>query len=168
VFIHGLGGNGSTTWECGVNPSFSWPAELARKYPEIGVWSITYAASPSEWLGTSMPIEDRSQNLLTLLHVRQIGQRPLIFVAHSLGGLVVKQMIRDAQGMNHSEWTPILENTKGVVFLATPHQGSELAMANYLGSIAEIAGFRRVVAENLPEFVFTWLARNRKRRSRNS
>lgn len=28
--------------------------------------------------------------------------------------------------------------------------------------------FRRVVAENLPEFVFTWLARNRKRRSRNS
>jgi hypothetical protein len=27
---------------------------------------------------------------------------------------------------------------------------------------------RRVVAENLPEFVFTWLARNRKRRSRNS
>jgi hypothetical protein len=26
----------------------------------------------------------------------------------------------------------------------------------------------RVVAENLPEFVFTWLARNRKRRSRNS
>lgn len=150
VFLHGLGGDGSTTWECAVNPDFFWPAELAKKYPDVGVWSITYAASPSEWLGTSMPIEDRSQNLLTLLHAKRIGQRPLIFIAHSLGGLVVKQMIRDAHGMNHSEWTPILENTKGVVFLATPHQGSELAMANYLGSIARIANFSVSVEQLQP------------------
>jgi hypothetical protein len=35
-------------------------------------------------------------------------------------------------------------------------------------AIMSIGLLGRVVAENLPEFVFTWLARNRKRRSRNS
>jgi hypothetical protein len=58
--------------------------------------------------------------------------RPLIFVAHSLGGIVVK----DALQLSHSEKTylkEILPATVGICFLGTPHRGSATAR---MGKIA--------------------------------
>ncbi|MDI1486562.1 MAG: hypothetical protein OHK93_005793 [Ramalina farinacea] len=57
---------------------------------------------------------------------------PIIFVAHSLGGIVVK----DALSLSKQETThlkDILPATIGVAFLGTPHQGSKTAS---LGKIA--------------------------------
>ena len=58
--------------------------------------------------------------------------KPLIFIAHSLGGIVVK----DALNISKTETThfcEILPATIGVLFLGTPHQGSKVAS---LGKIA--------------------------------
>jgi hypothetical protein len=49
-----------------------------------------------------------------------------VFVTHSLGGLLVKQMLRTAQDLNDARWKRILKNTRGVAFLGTPHTGSGL------------------------------------------
>ncbi|MCJ1394529.1 hypothetical protein MMC18_007408 [Xylographa bjoerkii] len=58
--------------------------------------------------------------------------KPIFFIAHSLGGIVVK----DALSLSRVESTflgEILPSTRGVIFLGTPHHGSKVAS---LGKIA--------------------------------
>ena len=48
-----------------------------------------------------------------------MGERPTVFVCYSMGGLVMKKIL---------QLYPYLgQNTKGIVFLATPHHGSPTA-----------------------------------------
>lgn len=77
-----------------------------------------------------MAIVDRAKNLLTALVANGLGQqnqRPLIFVTHSLGGLVVKQALEISSRSPNVEWSEIVKTTNGVVFIATPNSGSDLA-----------------------------------------
>jgi tetratricopeptide (TPR) repeat protein len=74
-----------------------------------------------------MPIQDRAKNVLEcLLGSRELRDIPLVFVCHSLGGLVVKQVLRAADGRRNysAEADAFLDSVKGVVFIATPHTGS--------------------------------------------
>ncbi len=57
---------------------------------------------------------------------------PLVFVAHSLGGLVVKQAMVNAK--NDESYIDIRKATCGLVFFAVPHQGGHRAK---LGAIAK-------------------------------
>ena len=77
---------------------------------------------------------DLASTLLEYLEVNDIGERPLIFVTHSMGGLLVKEAIRTAQNFNKQG---IIEKTKGIVFLSTPHTGSHLA--NLIDNIGVLA-----------------------------
>jgi hypothetical protein len=62
-----------------------------------------------------------------------IGKVP-VFVAHSLGGLVVKKAY--LLGQNDENYMGIISSISGMVFLATPHRGSNLAeMLNRILSI---------------------------------
>ena len=61
------------------------------------------------------------------MRLKGLGQRPLVFIVHSLGGLLVKEILRTAYTQNHPEWTRISAETVGVLFLATPHSGASLA-----------------------------------------
>lgn len=134
VFIHGLGGEYIGTWESDTNPKFLWPKALSEDFKDYGVWSVKYDASPTEWVGGFMPIEDRGRNLLEEMRLCGIGKRPIAFVCHSLGGLVTKRMLQSAWTLNNPLWQGFEHNTKGVVFLATPHQGSSYATyMNFLG-----------------------------------
>ena len=58
---------------------------------------------------------------------REAGElhRPLIFVAHSMGGLVVKQALIEA--MLNPRYCCIKASTYGLVFFATPHRGGNRA-----------------------------------------
>jgi len=72
----------------------------------------------------------------------QEKSRPIIFIAHSLGGIVVK----DALCLARNERThlgDIFTSTLGICFLGTPHKGSSSAS---LGKIA--FGISRVLAQN--------------------
>ncbi len=138
VFVHGLGGDARTTWQR-EGCDFFWPTELGKRFPDLGVWSIAYAASPSDWLGSTMPIADRSKNLLEELRVRDIGKKPLVFIGHSLGGIIIKKMLQHAFTLKNPAWEELGNNTKGVVFLATPHSGSDYAQFFYrLNSVMPI------------------------------
>ncbi|KAJ0119942.1 hypothetical protein J7T55_000792 [Diaporthe amygdali] len=50
--------------------------------------------------------------------------RPLILVAHSLGGLLVKQALVNAHDNRHYAY--IEQSVKGLVFFGTPHEGGNL------------------------------------------
>jgi triacylglycerol esterase/lipase EstA (alpha/beta hydrolase family) len=50
-------------------------------------------------------------------------QPKIIFIGHSLGGLVIKQALLNA--MDDSKYTSIRTATFGLVFFATPHHGAK-------------------------------------------
>ena len=125
VFVHGLGGD-RTTW-INKNSKFDWPRELGKDLNEFGVWVLYYESAGLDWMGNTMSIENRSENLLNQLRTSNIGDRRICFITHSLGGIVVKQMLQDASDLEIHEYADIGARTKGVVFLGTPNTGSELA-----------------------------------------
>src|SRR5262249_32066221 len=102
-------------------------------------WSVTYAAHASDWLGDTMPIEDRSKNLLEALSAAGLGEKPIVFIAHSMGGILVKQMLNDSytKASENDDWKNIAPHTRGVVFLGTPNSGSSVAtLAGYLTKLS--------------------------------
>jgi len=132
IFVHGLNGHPRKTWhpqEKSDDDNF-WPAWLGEDLPNMGIWSLGYEVNSSHWKGSSMPLVDRATNILAVLDSREIGDRPLFFITHSMGGLLVKQMLRHAIDYGTLEWKVIAEQTKGIVFLSTPHYGA--SMANWI------------------------------------
>ena len=138
VFVHGLGGSARGTWhpqEKQDDDNF-WPKWLGDDFPDVGIWSLGYEVEPFKWKGNSMPLADRATNILDLLDSYEIGDRPLIFITHSLGGLLVKQMLRNAR--DFGKWQAIAFQTKGIVFLSTPHSGSDMASwIKHIGGILQ-------------------------------
>jgi predicted alpha/beta hydrolase family esterase len=64
----------------------------------------------------------RKNVLECLLARRELSDLPLVFVCHSLGGLVVKQVLRAADRRRvygTAEARALLDSVKGIVFIAT-------------------------------------------------
>ncbi|MBL8260416.1 MAG: hypothetical protein JNM60_11455 [Candidatus Competibacteraceae bacterium] len=136
IFVHGLDGDARTTWHPKDRPDAFWPAWLADDVPAAGVWSLGYAVSASAWKGHAMPLADRATNALQQLKLDKIGRRPVVFVCHSLGGLLVKQMLRNASDFGNPAWKAIATQTRAIVFLSTPHSGADLASwIKYIGGL---------------------------------
>ena len=77
-------------------------------------------------------LEERSEDMLKKLQAAGVGQRPTVFVGHSMGGLIIKKMLVNAQNSDDEQRKKFAENTKGVVFYSTPHKGSEIANLNMI------------------------------------
>lgn len=56
-----------------------------------------------------------------------IGEKPIIFVVHSMGGLVVKKAY--ILGLHDENYKSMVNSISAVIFLSTPHRGSNLAEA---------------------------------------
>ena len=56
----------------------------------------------------------------------RLGDRPIVFIAHSFGGLMVKAML-EREWVTRGDESRILRQTRAVTFLGTPHSGSALA-----------------------------------------
>ncbi|XP_038253802.1 protein SERAC1 isoform X6 [Dermochelys coriacea] len=67
----------------------------------------------------------RSNELLNKLRAAGVGDRPLVWVSHSMGGLLVKKMLVGAS--KNPEMDKIVNNTRGIIFYSVPHHGSQLA-----------------------------------------
>ncbi|HTQ10336.1 MAG TPA: AAA family ATPase, partial [Fimbriimonadaceae bacterium] len=147
VFVHGLNPLGVLnrdhafkTWGGKDEHSEFWPKwlgeDLAKADIPVGVWILEYDAAALGWLGHAMPLPDRATSVLDELYGKRIGDRPTIFVAHSLGGLVVKQMLQRSATMGLTTERAIAERTRGVMFLATPHTGAD--MATFVSSLGRV------------------------------
>ncbi|EFR02385.1 hypothetical protein MGYG_05381 [Nannizzia gypsea CBS 118893] len=94
------------------------------------VFTFGYNANYAQ--GTaSLSILDFAKNLLFQINAyrdennKPIGSHPLIFVAHSMGGLVVKKAY--ILGKLIEQYSDIISQVAGMIFLATPHRGSNFA-----------------------------------------
>lgn len=93
-----------------------------------------------------------SQKINASLSKVGVGERPLIILGFSMGGIVTKILLNQSP--------QLVENTKGIVFFACPHIGSDVRedTVNQLGEI--ISGMNRFINENCiddEEFVDTFL-----------
>ena len=128
IFVHGLMGHATKTWHPSEkdDPDSCWLGWLAKdqKLSELGIWTFGYEAEPSAWKGKGIPLFDQSSPLLDYLDSQELGDKPIIFITHSLGGLLVKKMLESAE--KYPGFQKFIHQTKGIVFLATPHQGAHL------------------------------------------
>src|SRR5262245_16657886 len=125
-----MGGDAIKTWETEEGKS-SWAKWLSEDRPDLRVWSFDYPASGWSWFGSAMHLSDRAINFLAHLNNEKFGEYPVCFITHSLGGLVVKQLLYEAAGFPSDSNNPIADKVRGVVFIATPHVGSPLATLVY-------------------------------------
>ncbi|KAH0453465.1 hypothetical protein IEQ34_017789 [Dendrobium chrysotoxum] len=145
VFVHGLRGGPFKSWrmaddkvsttskdglvehidqEAGKEGTF-WPGEwLSADFPQARLFTLRYKTKLTRWTGASLPLQEVSSMLLDRLLVAGIGDRPIVFVTHSMGGLVVKQMLYQAK---LNKLNKFLDNTVGIIFYSCPHFGSKLA-----------------------------------------
>ncbi|CCJ05574.1 tetratricopeptide repeat protein [Methylocystis sp. SC2] len=159
IFVHGLGGDAKGTWTFDETPLHAkvsgklsqllpnflrgeprlkeptevafWPEWLAQDVDGLAVYSLDYPSDPKRWrAGWSV-----TKSAVAILDALMVDRRlrgngaPIVFVCHSLGGLVVKKLIVTAnidKGQEPKKGT-FLDRIVGVAFLATPHQGAFLA-----------------------------------------
>ena len=58
---------------------------------------------------------------------REVGGEPIIFVTHSLGGILVKEGLHWSKSHISARYQQLHHCTKHVVFLGVPHRGSKMA-----------------------------------------
>jgi tetratricopeptide (TPR) repeat protein len=76
-----------------------------------------------------MLIEQRAGNVAFKLANAGLGTRPIVFITHSMGGLIVKSLIVESQTLPDQDRKRIVQAIRGIVFCGTPHRGSAMAMA---------------------------------------
>jgi hypothetical protein len=97
------------------------------KFSQCRVYTLGYPASVLEkWAKQEMNLHERANNMLEQLASFGIGDRPIVIVTHSLGGILAKEMLRASNECTDAAWKRIVENTRLVAFLATPHSGAAL------------------------------------------
>ncbi|MGD2084840.1 MAG: alpha/beta hydrolase [Candidatus Aminicenantes bacterium] len=170
IFVHGLGGDYIKTWSSKDRPKYYFPELLQEDLPDVRIWSLDYPAHMTNWTekGAYMSLLDRADNVINLLRTEKIGEFPIIFICHSLGGLLVKKILRRSNDKgNASEIEKsikkVLKQTKGVCFIATPHRGSNLAnIAKYINKLFRFTKLVKALKANAPELMEldTWYREN--------
>ena len=117
--------------EHGVYNPIYWPRDLLPiAVPNARVLTYGYDTSStrsSDYSIGKSTVQDIAWDFLTGLETARRVQslRPLILVAHSLGGIVVMEALRRSSGCKtrQSHLHSIYENTSGIIFFGTPHGG---------------------------------------------
>lgn len=129
VFVHGLSGDRHTTWS--AKDRAFWPQWLADEFDYINVYLAGYDSSAFAGilLGSGASIQDLATTLADGLISRPRQAENIILITHSLGGLIVKQMLRRCADSADARFRSLAQKVRAVVFLGTPHQGAQLATA---------------------------------------
>ncbi|KAL2063771.1 hypothetical protein VTL71DRAFT_5576 [Oculimacula yallundae] len=148
IALHGLNGHRENTWTTKKNVNWLRDADmLSSIIPNARIMSWGYDANTHSTKGLSAQyLYNIAQNLVSdlSLHRRldKTDTRPIIFVAHSLGGIVLKSALihSDSTRSNHLyAHKSIKLSTSGIMFMGTPHQGGEgVAWGKRLVNVASI------------------------------
>ncbi|SLM34046.1 Ankyrin repeat-containing domain, partial [Lasallia pustulata] len=144
VFVHGLTGEPANTWLHTASGIY-WPATLlSRDVPNSRILSFGYDADVVNfWNPTSQNrIGNHALNMLGgLTRLREKSDtenRKVIFVTHSLGGLVTQDCLCSSRSHPEKHLQQISSCTIGIVFLGTLHHGADLAAwAKFVSTIAK-------------------------------
>ncbi|KAI0857820.1 hypothetical protein F4860DRAFT_488388 [Xylaria cubensis] len=136
IFVHGLGGHSRKTWSKDHDPSFFWPGLWLPSETDIGSARISTFGYNAVWRGGAKSISNVTDFAKELLFEMRFGKdgsgedlnfgaNPIIFVVHSMGGLVVKKAY--LLGLHDANYQQVAKGVSAIIFLSTPHRGTNLA-----------------------------------------
>ncbi|KAH7176205.1 Alpha/Beta hydrolase protein [Dactylonectria macrodidyma] len=133
IFVHGLMGGREKTWTA-RDASSSWPQTLLPSaIPNARILTFGYDAYVANWRGVVAQgrIANHAWNLLAAVadfrDRDSTNTRPIIFVCHSLGGLVCENALVISSQRRERHLRNVFYWTRGIAFLGTPHHGASLA-----------------------------------------
>lgn len=147
VFVHGFTGNSSETWS---NGNAYWP-NLLTTDPVFNGQDIFAFEYPSRKFSVSFTIDEAASDLCTTIESLKLDQyRQLTFVAHSLGGLVVRSCL-----LNHRK---LAGRIRFLYFYATPSKGSPYAaLVSVFSRNPQVFQLMPLKSENfLGSLLFRW------------
>jgi hypothetical protein len=152
VAIHGLNGHAFDTWT--DKDGHLWLRDsLPARIPKV-LRVFTFGYDSVVVFGSSRSsINDFAIDLATRLELErrhaEERQRPLIFVCHSLGGVIFKEFLAHVS-LQLDRGRDLLRSISGVVFMGTPHRGSRAATpAGLLSRIINTVTFGSAVRSDL-------------------
>ncbi|KAI1173966.1 hypothetical protein F4777DRAFT_413626 [Nemania sp. FL0916] len=158
IFVHGLQGGSRKTWSLHpTDPLTYWPSEWLPHEPgfrHARIHSFGYDSDWSKAASSSLTVHDFALALLADLKHSQAfkrnGDTPIVFVAHSMGGLVIKKAYLLAT--RNEAYKHIASRIHTMYFLGTPHRGSDSAayLSTYL-SLSLPTGAKSFVRELMPD-----------------
>ena len=131
VAVHGLQGDLYQTWTH-ENGTMWLESILPDKIPYARIMTFGYNSAIAFSSSEAM-LEDKSMELINRLSMKRssVGNgstRPIVFVCHSLGGILVKKaLILAHERSSDIHYRTILDNTKAIAFLGVPHRGADAA-----------------------------------------
>ena len=129
VAVHGLQGDAYKTWTH-ENHTLWLRDMLPAEVPSVRIMTFGYESAVA-FSNSVSGVDNKAVDLLNRLSAKRhddTHKRPIVFICHSLGGIVVKKaLILAHEKSSVSEYNDILTNTKAIAFLAVPHKGSDAA-----------------------------------------
>ena len=131
VAVHGLQGDAYGTWEHD-NGSLWLRDILPAHIPFARIMAFGYDSTVA-FSKSVAKLDDKALELLNRLGQKRSvstdgSSRPIVFICHGLGGIVVKKALILAHERSYdSEYQDVLENTKAIAFMGVPHKGSDSA-----------------------------------------
>ncbi|KAL2266148.1 hypothetical protein VTJ83DRAFT_5500 [Remersonia thermophila] len=131
VFVHGLGGGSRKTWSKTSSLDHFWPQQWLPSEPafaRVRIHTYGYGSDWTKWKADVCDVHDFGKGLLAELWASPAlnqTQTPLVFVGHSMGGLVIKKAYLLAR--EDPTFQSIADRFHTIYFLATPHRGSDKA-----------------------------------------
>ena len=125
VFVHGGGGSANETWR-NAKSNKSWPEWMIGDdaFRDTSIFAYDYA---SPYLEAALNIGQLAVEMHAVLRDRGIlDHERIVFVAHSMGGLVVKSFL-----LTFRQYTP---RVQFVYFLGVPSKGTEVTRFAHLVS----------------------------------
>ena len=147
VAVHGLGGHLCDTWT--HDNGIMWLRDLLpQDVPNARVMTWGYDSIPETakhfiHMMTYLYPDNLLSALYSLRKDTESNDRPIIFMCHNLGGIVVKEaLIRASMAMSKNEkhLKAIRICTKGVIFFGTPQQSTqEISFGKIIRRVASVA-----------------------------
>jgi triacylglycerol esterase/lipase EstA (alpha/beta hydrolase family) len=153
IAVPGLGSNPDTAFDSFLKTpdgktQFNWLTDdKGLRYEFPGARVLLYK-SESRWIkdaAVNQSMSNLARNLLTSILSKREGvtARPIIFIGHSMGGLVIAKAITLA-AFRGEEYPNLLSCITGCIFFGTPFQGSAatgkaIMLAELLESVNQAA-----------------------------
>ncbi|KAK3347052.1 ankyrin repeat-containing domain protein [Lasiosphaeria hispida] len=143
-----------------------WPADLACKtIPNSRILTYGYDTKVRHRFAGPVSkncVYDHARDLLCSFEPLRRNPdeacRPILFVAHSLGGIIVKEVLRISRGYETTvpELRRIYEFTSGIMFFGTPHGGADPRdlIHHALSALIQTLGFQvnhHIVSTLMPD-----------------
>ena len=137
VFVHGVLSSAEKCWRPGT-AGLSWP-QVAKSDSRLSGWSIYVAEYYTSVSAANYSISDAANQLWDVLsHEGAFRDRTVVFVCHSMGGVVVRKML-----LRYQRKLPG-HITMGLFLVASPTYGS--FWASFLDNLSRLVGNEQLLA----------------------